>query len=310
MTLISTMFGCKLQRQLPFPHGVILPQEGLTAAAFNVLDQQAQNHITTKCPSGQLLDGLIMFVRALMVFGFDAPDRSADGDPRLYDIAAHHWGHRRFNDFAMKGHLFTLLRDMVDGGEDYNPSMPDLLRHPLVVATIWEHPRLCFFQRSTSVHDPDTDTWMAAEPDFLSVAEQAARIPFLPGPTVDLGTYFSAKMGAIVNSGRRFDRGPVGVRPGLYTGATFNPICTMGGEYVDPRKVGSLYTPNPSQARNVDNPMHFYTVWSDAGSQSSGNSVAANMGSVRSSGSPGTGSQSSGNTVAANMGSDYSSGSH
>jgi hypothetical protein len=200
----QTLIYARLQSQLPFPHGVLLPQAGLSAQEFGALDQAHQDKIVKECPSGQLLDGLIMLVRALMACGINGRDKRVVADTRLYDMAPHRWGYRRFNDFAMKGHLFELLRGTVGGNGDYDPTMHDLLHHPLVVQTIWGHPCLSFFQQSTTVKNPATGEWEAAQPDFLSDAEQAARMPFRPSPEIDLAAYFASKMGTIVRGGREF----------------------------------------------------------------------------------------------------------
>jgi len=378
---LETALYCRLQRQLPFPHGVILPQADLSAEDFAALDQAHQHQITTKCPSGQLLDGLIMLVRSLVACGLDGSDKDDVGDTRLYDVAAHRWGHRRFNDYAMKGHLFAILRDTAGGDENYNPSMHDLLRHPLVLQSIWGHPLMAFFQQSTSFKDPDTGEWEPALPDFLSDAEQAVRLPFRPSAEVDLEAYFAAKMGTIAHDGRNYvlasafpqvipiimrgtrpfnnvrtfdiegirwepgtepntkrlnptyfaryvvamvlnldngdarhyhestraiaehlttapgegerhkharaesnarwnfeapgsseveflflycrlteGGGETGVRPGLWTGAVFNPVLTIGGEYEDPRTVGTLHRLNPEQGVIPNNPMLAYAM--------------------------------------------------
>lgn len=94
---LETKFHCRLQRQLPFPRGVILPQAGLSAKDFAALDQAQQHEISTH-PFGRRLDGLIMLVRSVMVSGFSSRDKDVVGDTRLYDVAAHRWGYKRFND--------------------------------------------------------------------------------------------------------------------------------------------------------------------------------------------------------------------
>lgn len=98
---LETAFHCRLQRQLPFPHGAILPRAALSAQAFAAMGQAQQLEISTQCPSGQMLDGLIMLVRCVMASGLDGRDKDDVGDTRLYDVAAHRWGYRRFNDYVI-----------------------------------------------------------------------------------------------------------------------------------------------------------------------------------------------------------------
>lgn len=280
----------------------------------------------------------------------------------------------------MKGHLFTILRDAAGGDRDYNPTMGALLRHPLVVQSIWGHPLIAFFEQNTSFKDPATGEWEPELPGFLSDAAQAVRLTFRPSAEVDLEAYFATKMGTITYGGRdyvlastfpqaipvimrgtrSFDSvrtfdveglrwepgtepdtkrlnptyfaryvvalvlnmdngdarhyressravvehlttapgegeqhkharaesnagwnfeapgsrdveflflycrlteggGKTGVRPGLYTGAVFNPIITIGGEYEDPRLVGTLHRLNPRQNAIPGNPMLAYS---------------------------------------------------
>lgn len=104
----------------------------------------------------------------------------------------------------MKGHLFTILRDAAGGDRDYNPTMGALLRHPLVVQSIWGHPLIAFFDQNTSFKDPATGEWEPELPGFLSDAAQAVRLTFRPSAEVDLEAYFATKMGTIAHGGRDY----------------------------------------------------------------------------------------------------------
>jgi len=146
----TTPISSALVRQLPFPNGVV--PECLVTAFLELMhgteaEKEQVDAYANSSANGPAIDSLVILFRLVLALGLD-PKTSLE--PRLFELAFHDFGRNIQDDYIVKGRLLDILYPLrTIRSKRVEDTLGELVRHPLVKASLWSHPSLQFFNRHT-----------------------------------------------------------------------------------------------------------------------------------------------------------------